>query len=349
MDSEHRHELAQNDLEKYGKKLYEQYNTYMEENGNRVLLYACVGMLTVAVLVWYVRSSRATNAEGWAQLSAVSSAEDLASVAESFPGTQVAEWATLQKAEANLRNATGLMFTNREPGVKELDEAQKGFEKLTGDSGLPDEIKARAFFGLARTYETGSDGDLSKAETQYKKVMDQFPDSLQAELAKKRLEALKRSGSSEFYAWFKQQNPKPTDRKGPNDGLPSNIPGGNLGLPNAPGLGGTDSPGFGTTPILPGFGESEQDDPSIPPAPEMPKDPETEELEPFPTKDQVNESKEKAEPSPETKSEADTSESSDEKPSPAEESKEEASAAEKDKTPASEESKESNEEGGATK
>lgn len=291
MKSEHRHDLAQNDLEKYGKQIAGKYNEYMEENGNRILLWACVVMLSTAAIVYWVRSSRATNAQGWAQLTTARSAEELAGVAETYPGTTIGDWATLLKAENNLRVGTRLMFTNRDPALKELEEAKAGFDQLVGSSGTSKDILPRAMYGLGQTLESTSDGDLSKAIEQYTKIMEDFAGSVQAELAEERIKVLKRGGTSEFYSWFLAQNPKPEDRPEPNDGRPADVPGmSNIGIPPAPGLDGKGGPGFGNIPVAPEDDTDTEGDSDNPPAPSMPEEPETEVREPFPTESEVKES-----------------------------------------------------------
>ena len=93
MKSEHRHELAQNDLEMLISKLRARYAYIVETHGNRILLWASVAFLAVAAAVYWAKSSNSTNADGWSALAGARSPEDLAGIAEAYAGTPVGNWA----------------------------------------------------------------------------------------------------------------------------------------------------------------------------------------------------------------------------------------------------------------
>ncbi|HAH45382.1 MAG TPA: hypothetical protein DCM07_11120, partial [Planctomycetaceae bacterium] len=93
------------------------------------------------------------------------------------------------------------------------------------------EIRERALFGLARTEDTMSDGDLKAATELYKKLIQEFPDSIFRKLAEQRVKveegekvaALEQKSTQSFYKWFHAQSPKPGDRQQPGFNMP--LPG----------------------------------------------------------------------------------------------------------------------------
>ena len=107
-----------------------------------------------------------------------------------------------------------------------------------------------------------SDGDLKNATELYKKLIQEFPDSIFRKLAEQRVKpvdgekvaALEEEGTKNFYKWFHEQSPKPGDRQQPgfNMPLPGMTPGGagNDAKQDLPGL-----PDLPDLPSLPGLPE----------------------------------------------------------------------------------------------
>lgn len=219
MKSEHRHELAQNDLEVGIERLRGKSKDFMETHGNRVLLWASMILLLIAAIVFYTRTTARTNAEGWAALTGANNAEELAGIAESYQGTPVGDLAQLKVAEEYLNTGIRLMFTDREAALTELDEAKSAFQKLLNQTGILPITKDRALFGLARTFETTSTGDFSEAIKSYKTLIEESPDSPYKELAEERIKTLGKENAKSFYAWFAEQKPEPQDMQQPEDML----------------------------------------------------------------------------------------------------------------------------------
>lgn len=268
MKSEHRHELQTNDL----GKLMAQAEPFMEKYGMKIAV--AVGVALVLVIGYFAWSASATsqNAEGWTRLAACASTADYENVAEDFAGTEVAEWALVNAAESHLQSGIRNMFTDRKAGNRELEDAKEQFQQLLDSSSTIPAIRERALFGLARTEESTSDGDLKNATELYKKLIQEFPDSIFRKLAEQRVKPVKgekvavleNENTQKFYKWFHAQDPKPGDRQRPGFNLP--MPG------TSPGSGGNtknDSSGLPKLPPLniPGLPEpltSESDEKKSP-------------------------------------------------------------------------------------
>lgn len=273
MKSEHRHELAQNDLEMLISKLRARYAYIVETHGNRILLWASVAFLAVAAAVYWAKSSNSTNADGWSALAGARSPEDLAGIAEAYAGTPVGNWARLNVAEQYLQSGLRLMFSDRAAAKTDLDEAKNAFEELLNANKISPAIRERALYGMARTLETTSGGDLKPAVDAYNKLLADFPETPYKPAVEQQLERLDKKSTQEFYAWFAAQNPEPADRETPEDLMNSmnqqlNVP----GMPTLPGAG-TESPAVedgvdeNGEPMAPG---AEQTPLSVPSAPAIP-------------------------------------------------------------------------------
>jgi len=217
MKSEHRHELAENDLEVFINRLRARFAESMEVYGNRIMLWASAVLLLIAASVFYVRNSGSANAQGWAALTSAQSPEDLAGVADAYQGKPVGQWARLNVGEQYLQSGLRLMFTNRKAGVADLEEAQHAFEDVLNEKGISEAVRERALFGMARALETTADGDLKPAIETYGKLIAEFPVTAYKPVVENRLTVLEAKTTQDFYAWFASQDPKPKDRELPKD------------------------------------------------------------------------------------------------------------------------------------
>jgi len=230
MKSEHRHELAQNDLELLIGKLRERYAYLVETHGNRILLWASAALLLIAAVIYSVRTSSSTNADGWSALAGARSPEDLAGIAEAYAGTSVGQWARLSVAEQYLQSGIRLMFSDRAASQADLDEAKAAFEELLNVNDISPAIRERALYGMARTLESTSNGDLKPAIDAYNTLLADFPETPYKPAVEEQLERLEKKSSQEFYAWFAEQKPEPADRETPEDLMNQMMPEG-LDLP----------------------------------------------------------------------------------------------------------------------
>lgn len=256
MKSEHRHDLQTNDL----SKMLVHAEPFLEKYGVKTLVTA--GIIFVLVIVYLSWSSSQANraAEGWTRLAACNSTADFKAVVEDFPGTQVSEWALIHAAESQLQSGIRNSFSDRSAGDRDLKEAKEQFQTLLDSSTTLPEIRERALFGMARTEESTSDGDLKNATDLYKKLIQEYPTSIFRKLAEQRVKpvegekvaALDQEGTKNFYKWFHTQTPKPGDRQRPgfNMPMPGAAPGGAKPAGGLPGL-----PELPALPTLPGLPE----------------------------------------------------------------------------------------------
>jgi hypothetical protein len=213
MKSEHRHELAENDL----AKLLNRWGAEFDKHVNVILTVLVVIALVYAGYWFWSSSSSASNADGWKELAAATDATEYVGVAEKFPGTSVAEWATLRAANSFLQSGIRQSLTDRPTSNESLQQASESFESLLSDSSVSSQVREQALIGNALTLETLSDGDTADAIAAYEALLDEFPTSRFTTFADDRIKALKTGGVQEFYAWFHQLNPKPADRPMPDD------------------------------------------------------------------------------------------------------------------------------------
>lgn len=265
MKSEERHRLQENELERIVERMAPSASSFIETYGNRLLLWGCGLAIVAAVTIFWFRSRDAESSAGWTEMLTASTAEEYANIAENHPQTLVGTWAMLNEANRRMSTGIDLMFSDRKGAVEELDLAKEKFEEILEIEGkaTSDDIRERAYFGLATTLESTSDEDTTAARDVYEKLLNEYPETIYKELVEKRVDALKGAESKDFYAWFSGQNPKPGDRT-----LPSDLLGGSNQQPNDPflttlpeipdllklpeGMEGTesDSP-KGTAPLLP--------------------------------------------------------------------------------------------------
>ena len=214
MKSEHRHELAENDL----SKVLGQGVQKLDEHQNTILSVAVVVALIAAALIYWTRMSRFERSSGWAQLAASSSPEDFMNVAEAHAGSAVGDWARLRAGDGFLQEGIRLSITDRPASTERLEQAKESFEALTPQKTLP-AIREQAMNGLAVTLESLSTGDTEPAIAAYQNLLTAFPETRFKSWAEDRIDALKLGSTQDFYAWFHQQNPKPADMPLPNDQL----------------------------------------------------------------------------------------------------------------------------------
>lgn len=208
MDSEHRHELAENDLARILKGVGEKYS------GLGAPL-AAVAIAAIAIFLGFavVRGqASATKQEAWMQLSAASIPENYAAVAADYPDTEVSAWAKVNEGRMYLQEGIREAFTDKETSVARLDAARKAFNEALENTAAPSEVRERALAGLATYEETVSDGDTSAAVAAYQKLIDEFPEASSRKYAESRIKRLESEDAQTFYAWFSKQNP---ERKAP--------------------------------------------------------------------------------------------------------------------------------------
>lgn len=236
MKSEHRRELHANELQRLAGHI----GTFFEKHGRTVL----IGLMTAVVVgvglwFWLTRSGESVR-EGWAAVANVAArpaeerADAYAAIARRYQGTEVAPWARLLAAEAELQNGIRAAFTDREAAERSLESARENFELARDANGAPDNLRQRALYGLAVCLETTSGGDTSEAVAVYQQLLEEYPTTVYKKQAEERIQALQDDSAKEFYAFFREQHPRPEDPlvqpkdfardRGPDFGLPPGHP-----------------------------------------------------------------------------------------------------------------------------
>jgi hypothetical protein len=215
MKSEHRHELAENDLSKAINRLLEK----AEPHSNKILLAALVVTVVVVAVVYGVKSTSGSRSAGFAELTGCETGDCFENVADEYPETAVGVWARLRAAEMYLADGIQTSTTNRNVSSDSLHKAKEAFDQVLKGDNIPPQARERALYGMGTCLETLSDQNTSPAIDAYQSLLDEFKDSQYKYLVEDRIKALKTSQAQEFYAWFHKQNPKPEDRPGPRDPL----------------------------------------------------------------------------------------------------------------------------------
>ncbi|MBL8850287.1 MAG: hypothetical protein JNG89_11410 [Planctomycetaceae bacterium] len=223
MKSEHRHELAENDL----SKLIDHGRDRIEPYTNKVLLGLLVATVLIVGAILLIRSRGSVSTEGSAELAAASTAAEYDAVASRFDGTPVGQWARLRAGEQYLRDGIQLSLSNRPASNENLDSAEKALQQVLESKDAEPEVREKALYALAVCLEAKSSEvtTTKPAIEAYEQLLSEFGDSRYAQLARDRVAALKSDRAAEFYTWFHQQNPRPEDRPPPRD-FPSNPFGG---------------------------------------------------------------------------------------------------------------------------
>ena len=230
------HEKDRTELEKVLNKGL----TRIEPYTNQILIgFLVVTILAVGGILWY-RSTGVAGAAGWKEYNDARVADDYLAVARNYPNTPVGNWAKLTAGRAFLMQGIQLSLTNREASDEDLKKAKEAFESLLS-SNASAQIREEALYGLATALEASSGEDLQPAITAYETLLEEFPGSEHRPWVMERVEQLKDGKASQFYAWFREQNPKPADRPLPRDFPPQ----GGLNIPDLelPDFGGTATEG----------------------------------------------------------------------------------------------------------
>ena len=189
-----------------------------------------VVVLGIVVASNWTSTSRTKTTEVWTKLDTATKPEDLTDTAKEYPGTIASEWAFVRAANEYYNTAMGDLPNNREVAISNLKRALDLYEQVATEAPK-DSYQARAaLIGKARCLEARN--ELPKAIEQYELVVKNWPDSPEAEQAKKLAEALKKPDAAAFYKELYAYNP-PKVTLPPLGNERLNFPGGTSGLPGS--------------------------------------------------------------------------------------------------------------------
>jgi hypothetical protein len=197
------------------------------ERNATTLIYGVAAVLAVAAVYVYTQRQSPAGTPGAREMLLAKQPEDFQEVADKFPNSTVGVWARLRQADQLLGNGISNMFTDRETGLKELDQAEAAYNQLTDRTDVSNTVRERVLIGLARLTEARCDGteeSVNAAINAWKALLNQFEDSIVKEYAEERITRLGQKPTQDFYVWFHAQNPSPDDPlQTPTDG-PGAVP-----------------------------------------------------------------------------------------------------------------------------
>jgi predicted negative regulator of RcsB-dependent stress response len=224
--NDRRNELNETEI---GKGL-DRINQAIEPH-SRTIVLGLVALVAVAI-GWALYSSEQTGKRSLSTFQLINAAgegdaENLQRVTSTFPDTLAAGWASLFRGDETFGSGVQQLFQDRDAALAELETAEEAYRKaksLGGDALLI----SRANLGLAKVAEARGEAD--KAIDAYREVIASGESDQMKEYAESRIEALKRKDTTEFLAWFNEQDFAPADPS-----LPPSLPG--MGaLPGLPDL-----------------------------------------------------------------------------------------------------------------
>jgi hypothetical protein len=160
----------------------------------------------------------ARSAAAWTSLDEALREENtfaLDRVAEQYPHTNVAEWASLAAADLYLNEGCNQLFTNKIAANVNLGRAADDYQSVLEQTGSS-LLRERATFGLARTFE--AQNNLPKALEKYEQLVKDWSHGVYTAAAQQRIDDLNRRPTKEFYDWFAKFDPKPASLDGAGKG-----------------------------------------------------------------------------------------------------------------------------------
>jgi predicted negative regulator of RcsB-dependent stress response len=206
MKAERRHELQHNEVADWVAEAIEWLKPY-----SRAIVGVVVAA-TVLITAYYVLSARSERkqANSWTDyylaLEAPKSSmeSELESVAREYSSVSAGRWAEVTLADLQLGEGLDLLFSDKTAANKKLESAAEHYQAVIEHAEDP-LLLARARFGLGRAQE--SLGHLDEAVSAFEEVVNASGTNAYVELAKSRLNDLKRTSTRDFYAWFEKQEP----------------------------------------------------------------------------------------------------------------------------------------------
>jgi hypothetical protein len=159
---------------------------------------AIVAGVFLVVVVWKLAvGGRSPDAKFWTKLQSTKTAEERVELAKEYPNSPAATWALLQAATEYYTLALSDLPHNRDVALPTAKKALDFFDQVEREAPHDSPQARAAALGKARTLEMRN--ELSKALEQYQHVVKEWPESPEAEEAKRFVEVLKDPQATKFY------------------------------------------------------------------------------------------------------------------------------------------------------
>jgi len=167
MDSEHRHELKENDLADF----LAHFGQWWAKHGTKLLTVVLVLAVAFTGKRWYDMRTVAAKENAWRDLAETTSPEGYRSVALTHPNAAVRALAYLRGADLLLANTAVGDDSDLAETSQTLDSAALMYEQVINDRQTHLVYKLNAQLGLAAVAEGGRDWDAARQH--YQSVIDQ--------------------------------------------------------------------------------------------------------------------------------------------------------------------------------
>ncbi|GHT35175.1 hypothetical protein FACS189427_03900 [Planctomycetales bacterium] len=220
MDSNHRRELAQNDLANWLISIYEDW---IEPNARIINAAVLIILLLIIGFFGYNHIQKQNASAAWQQYYTALNLPDseatqtaLQIIADS--GSSISKQSRLTLAQLLLSDAVNGIAVDKVKAVAKLDKAAENFRKLLADRDTA--VAVQAGWGLAQTLETAAtvrDGnDIEEAKKEYQTLSVKYPSEELGQQAAKQLAFLSRPDTVKFIERSlakSKEEPKPDDFK----------------------------------------------------------------------------------------------------------------------------------------
>ncbi len=219
------HESNKSEMEQF----VERVGPFFDKWGNHVTAGICILAVVIAAFVYFGRSSHSAAVRGWTEFSKCTTAGEFGNLADKEENTELGAWARVSQADRLLDDGIKSLFSSRTSADRLLKSAEENYRDVLNNNKAPRVARERALYGLARTLEATSEGDNQPAIDAYKRLLDEFGNSVYESVVDERLTDLQSGESKEFYAWFDRKDPEIPDRTTPDQpsiqlpGIPADL------------------------------------------------------------------------------------------------------------------------------
>jgi tetratricopeptide (TPR) repeat protein len=196
MKAEHRHHLKANVVAESLGRAYES----IKQGPSRLgwILISVVGLIIVLVLAWryYSRSGEEGTSTQWTRWDALNTPNQVKQFADSKENvnTPPGRVARFQQARMDLHAGLAELGSDSKSARERLQQAANAYADLAGQHGLLSLQVYEALRGAAQAYEGLFEND--KAQENYQKIVEKFPDTPLAADAQAQIDRLKKAAES---------------------------------------------------------------------------------------------------------------------------------------------------------